>query len=77
MGKKIICELRNIRLLEYKQDNKSEFARFLGVEIHNYIKWENGSTVPKLETALEVAEKLNKHVDDIWKCIGGEKNEKV
>lgn len=67
MERTIVCNLRDIRLLEHKQDNKSEFARFLGVEIHNYIKWENGITIPKLDTALEIAEKLNKHVDDIWK----------
>ncbi|SHJ03830.1 helix-turn-helix transcriptional regulator [Lutispora thermophila] len=59
------CELRNIRLLEYKMDSKTEFANMLGVEVHTYLKWEKGST-PTLPKALEVAKKLNKKVEDIW-----------
>lgn len=58
--------LMDIRQLEHRQDNKSEFARLLGVEIHTYIKWEKGDSRPALQTALEVARKLNKKVEDIW-----------
>lgn len=50
---------------EYMIDSKSEFARMLDVEIHAYSKWEIGAT-PVLETALKVAGKLNKKIEDIW-----------
>jgi putative transcriptional regulator len=60
------CNLKEIRLAEYLQDNKSEFSRMLGVEVHNYIKWEKGTTVPELKTALIIASKLNKRLDEIW-----------
>jgi putative transcriptional regulator len=61
------CELRNIRILEYMMDSKTEFANMLGVDVHTYTKWENGGN-PTLINALEVAEKLNKKVEDIW-CL--------
>lgn len=58
--------LKEIRLVEYMEDNKSEFARRLGVSIKTYDGWESNTSRPKLEVALEVAEKLNKDVKDIW-----------
>lgn len=60
------CNLRDIRVIEYRIDSKSEFARNIGVEVHTYIKWENGDSNPILEKALEVAKKLNKNVEEIW-----------
>lgn len=59
-------KLRDIRLLEYKEDNRSEFARFIGVSIKTYTGWESGASRPNLEVALEIAKKLNKDVNDIW-----------
>ncbi len=59
-------KLRDIRLLEYKEDNRSEFARFIGVSIKTYTGWESGVSRPNLEVALEIAKKLNRCVDDIW-----------
>ncbi|NYC94262.1 helix-turn-helix transcriptional regulator [Clostridium acetobutylicum] len=47
-------------------ESKSEFARFLEVNEHAYIKWENEKSAPSMEVALMVAKKLNKKVDDIW-----------
>lgn len=47
-------------------ESKSEFARFLGVKEHAYIKWENGESCPNLDLALTIAKKLNRKVDDIW-----------
>lgn len=47
-------------------DSKTEFAKKLNINVHTYIKWENGDSVPVLEKALEVAKQLNKKVDDIW-----------
>ncbi|WP_069649628.1 helix-turn-helix transcriptional regulator [Caloranaerobacter ferrireducens] len=58
--------LKEIRLKEYMIDSKTEFAKKLNINVHTYIKWENGDSVPVLEKALEVAKQLNKRVDDIW-----------
>lgn len=59
-------KLKEIRMKEYFIDNKSEFARFLGVPVHTYIKWENSDTIPNLDSAMSVAVKLNRTVYDIW-----------
>ncbi|WP_053956805.1 helix-turn-helix transcriptional regulator [Inediibacterium massiliense] len=59
-------KLKEIRLKEHLMDNKSEFAKMIGVNIQTYTKWENGDTVPPIERALKVSEKLNKTVNDIW-----------
>ncbi|AAK79833.1 DNA-binding XRE family transcriptional regulator [Clostridium acetobutylicum] len=58
--------LKEIRMREYLIESKSEFARFLEVNEHAYIKWENEKSAPSMEVALMVAKKLNKKVDDIW-----------
>lgn len=57
--------LKEIRLKEYMMDSKTEFAKLLGVGLHTYSNWENG-TLPNLKTALDVARKLNKKVEEIW-----------
>ena len=59
-------KLKEIRMKEYMMDSKTEFANMLNVELHTYIQWESGKSSPKLEKALEVAQKLNKKVEDIW-----------
>lgn len=59
-------KLKEIRMKEYMEDNKAEFARKLNVEPHTYAKWENGESMPILSRALEIAQKLNRKVDDIW-----------
>jgi DNA-binding XRE family transcriptional regulator len=43
-----------------------EFARFLGVNLKSYYQWESGLSKPPLEKALEISQKLNKSVNDIW-----------
>jgi DNA-binding XRE family transcriptional regulator len=58
--------LKEIRMREYMIQSKSEFARFLGVKEHAYIKWENEESSPNMELALAIAQKLNKRVDEIW-----------
>lgn len=63
---KVKNRLKDIRLKEYMIDSKTEFAKKLDVNVHTYIKWENGDSVPILYKALEIAKKLNKRVDDIW-----------
>lgn len=58
--------LKEIRMREYMVQSKSEFARFLGIKEHAYIKWENEEASPNMEVALMVANKLNRKIDDIW-----------
>lgn len=59
-------KLKEIRMKEYEIDNKSEFARFLGIPMQTYIKWEKEESSPNLDLAFTVANKLNKKVDEIW-----------
>jgi putative transcriptional regulator len=57
--------LKEIRMKEHMIDSKREFSKMIDIEEHTYLKWENGAT-PTLKTALMVAKKLNKRVEDIW-----------
>ena len=43
-----------------------EFARYIDVNSKTYYSWEQGIVNPSLQTALNVAKKLNKKVEDIW-----------
>lgn len=61
----LACRLREIRLTEYLEDNKKKFAEMMGFPYRQYCKWEEG-VIPKPETMFEIAEKLNRKVDDIW-----------
>lgn len=58
-------KLKEIRMKEYMME-KSEFAKFLNIAVTTYYNWENGDSKPPLEKALEIAEKLNKDVKEIW-----------
>lgn len=57
--------LREIRMKEYLMDPK-DFADMLGINIKTYYPWELGAAIPSLKKCLEIAEKLNKTVNDIW-----------
>lgn len=65
-SKKVKCELKRIRLQEYMIDSKTEFAKKLEVPVQTYIKWENEINTPNLLMALNIAEKLNRTVNEIW-----------
>jgi DNA-binding XRE family transcriptional regulator len=43
-----------------------EFAELIGINYKTYYSWERGIVGPSLQTALEVSQKLNKIVEDIW-----------
>lgn len=58
-------KLKEIRMREYMMEPK-EFADMLGINIKTYYPWELGSAIPSLKKCLEIAEKLNRKVDDIW-----------
>ena len=57
--------LREIRMREYALEPQ-QFAEFIAVNFKTYYSWERGIAGPSLNTALEVAKKLNKRVEDIW-----------
>lgn len=58
-------KLRQIRMREYMME-PGEFAQLIGTDIKNYNNWESNRSRPRLEIALEVAQKLNKKVEEIW-----------
>lgn len=57
--------LREIRMKEYMMEPQ-EFSRFIGVNYKTYYSWEKGTAGPSLETALKIAKKLNKNIEDVW-----------
>jgi DNA-binding XRE family transcriptional regulator len=62
----IKCNLKEIRLKEYLIDSKKEFASMLEVEEHRYGSWEREESFPNLKTALQIANKLNKKLEEVW-----------
>lgn len=58
-------KLKEIRMKEFVM-NSGEFASHLGMSVKTYSGWENGSSRPTLEKALELSDKLNRDVKEIW-----------
>lgn len=58
-------KLKEIRMREYMMSQK-DFAFFLNVPVKVYWSWENDKSKPTLEKALEIANKLNRDIRDIW-----------
>ena len=58
-------KLKEIRMREYLM-NQGEFSKMLGIPLTTYSQWERGKSNPTLETALSIAKKLNKRIEDIW-----------
>jgi putative transcriptional regulator len=46
---------------------QKDFAEFLGMEQQDYNRIENNKKQVSLETALQIAQKLNKSVEEIFK----------
>ncbi len=57
--------LKEIRMREYLMEPQ-EFAKLIDVNFKTYYSWERGVAGPSLETALNIAKKLNKKVEDVW-----------
>lgn len=60
------------RLKEIRHDhrmNQTEFAQYLGISVFQYNRYENGSRQPSLEIALQISEKVNRTVNDIFYLI--------
>lgn len=59
--------LKEIRMKEYMM-NLTQFAEFLEIDIKVLSSWERDKSKPTLERALEISNKLNKTVNEIW-CL--------
>lgn len=57
--------LKEIRMKEYMMSS-SEFSNFLNTSLKTYSAWEIGRSKPTLEKALEIGNKLNKDIKEIW-----------
>jgi putative transcriptional regulator len=57
--------LKEIRMKEYMM-SATDFSKVLNVKQPTYSQWENGQNNPTLEKAFEIAEILNKRIDEIW-----------
>lgn len=57
--------LREIRMQEYLEE-PADFAKRLGISLKNYYKYEDGTTKPRLDVAVDISQKLNRTVNDIW-----------
>lgn len=59
------CDLSRIRTEEYNKD-LMDFCKFLEVNYSTYRGWESGRSFPPLKAAFDIAEKLNRRIEDIW-----------
>jgi DNA-binding XRE family transcriptional regulator len=57
-------KLKEIRMKEYMLP-QTEFAKLLEIDYRQYNRYENG-TVPNLETALQIIERLNKTINEVF-----------
>jgi DNA-binding XRE family transcriptional regulator len=57
--------LKEIRMKEYMLNIK-DFAEIIGVDNKVLSSWERDKSRPTLERALEVSQKLNRNVNEIW-----------
>ena len=57
--------LKEIRMKEYTM-NQKEFAEYLNIGVTAYCNWENETSKPTLEKAIEISDKLNKDIKQIW-----------
>lgn len=57
--------LRDIRMNEFC-DNAINIANYLEISLKTYYKYERGDVKPKLDKAIEIANKLNRDVLEIW-----------
>jgi len=61
-------KLKEIRMREFML-NIRQFAAFLEISEMYYNRYEKSSNHPTLETAIWIAQKLNRNVTDIWFLI--------
>ena len=68
MPKVVMNNLRKIRH-ELEIDTQQEMAVFLGVKQQQYSRYENNVVQPSLAVALEIAKKLNRPIESIFRLI--------
>lgn len=56
---------KKIRMTEFMMSS-TEFAKMLGISNSSYSNWELNISKPTLDKAIEVAQKLNKTIEEIW-----------
>lgn len=57
--------LKEIRMKEYLM-TISEFSELLNINISTYSQLESGKRLCSIPVALEISNKLNRNVNDIW-----------
>lgn len=58
-------KLKEIRMRDFLM-TQTEFANFLNISRKTYAGWENNISRPNLESAMLIAKKLNKSIEEIW-----------
>ena len=60
----------NLKSYRHKYEmNQTEFARFLGVALPQYNRYENNQTQPTLIVALRISERLGVAVNEIFTIV--------
>ena len=57
--------LKEIRMKEFMLSRR-EFAAFINISERQYCRYERMEAQPTLESAFNIAQKLNKKIDEIW-----------
>lgn len=57
----------NIKIALFKKDiNQTKFAEMMGVSPQQMNNWVSGRTIPKMETLLKMAKKLDCSINDFY-----------
>lgn len=57
--------LKKIRMAEFMQ-TKRAFSSYLQISEQQYFRYESGGTMPSLDIAIKISDKLNRPVNEIW-----------
>lgn len=66
---KVKCNLKVLLLTELDDMRQNEFAAELGMNYNHFNRIVNGKVIPTLPTALKIAKRIGKHVDEIWEIV--------
>lgn len=58
-------QLKEIRMKEYMMTKKA-FSELLNINEKQYFRYEKGDSVPSIQVALKISNKLNRSINDIW-----------
>jgi DNA-binding XRE family transcriptional regulator len=68
---KLSNHLKKIRMQTFMM-NKKEFATFLELPWNQYYRYEEGLSLPSLEIAFYISQKLSCSIHDIWEIEKGD-----